>query len=93
MNKYIERKIERLYKKGNRLLEELDSVVYEHAKHQQENGETLDIGDSIMSAYEHALKSDLYRINTKLYKLSEKHGIQCNYFDFEYMDYSALAVA
>lgn len=92
MNKYIERKIERLYKKGNRLLEELDSVVYEHAQHQQES-ETLDIGDSIMSAYEHALKAELYRINAKLYKLSEKHGIQCDMFDFETMDYSGLAVA
>lgn len=92
MNKYIERKIKRLYKKGNRLLEELDYVVYEHAQHQQES-ETPDIGDSIMSAYEHALKSDLYRLNTKLYKLSEKYGVQCDYFDFETMDYSALAVA
>ncbi len=92
MNKYIERKIERLYKKGDRLLEELDNVVAEHAQHQQESG-MLGVGDSIMSAYEHALKSDLYRINAKLYELSEKYGVQCDYFDFKTCDYSALAVA
>lgn len=92
MNKHIERKIARLYKKGDKLLDELDSVVAEHAQHQQESN-TPDIGDSIMSAYEHALKSDLYRINTRLYKISERYGVQCDYYDFETCDYSALAVA
>ena len=88
----IEWKIKRLYKRGNKLLERLDFVVWEHAKYRQE-ADIIDEGDSIMSAYEHALKSDLYGINAQLCNIGKKYGRKCKLFDFEEMDYSGLVAA
>lgn len=90
MNKFlIELKIERLYKRGNKLLERLDYIVAEHAKHRQET-EEIDEFDSTLSAYEHALKSDLYGINARLSKVGQKYGRKCKLFDFEWNDYSGV---
>ncbi|MCH5158645.1 MAG: hypothetical protein J1F33_05560 [Clostridiales bacterium] len=88
----VKNKIARLRKRGNKLLEELDFVVAEHAERRNETG-IIDDFDSVMSAYEHALKSDLYIINAKLFKLNQKYGCKYDLFDFELMDYSGLAVA
>lgn len=88
----VKNKIARLRKRGNKLLEELDFVVAEHAERRKET-DIIDDFDSVMSAYEHALKSDLYRINARLFKLNQKYGCKCDLFDFELMDYSGLAVA
>lgn len=90
MNKFlIEWKIERLYRRGNKLLERLDYITVEHAKHRQET-EEADESDNILSAYEHALKSDLYGINARLYKLGQMIRAKVNLFDFEWNDYSGV---
>lgn len=90
MNKFlIEWKIERLYRRGNKLLERLDYITVEHAKHRQET-EEADESDNILSAYEHALKSDLYGINARLFKFGQMIRAKVNLFDFEYNDYSGV---
>ena len=87
----VKNKIARLRKRGNKLLEELDFVVAEHAERRKET-DIIDDFDSVLSAYEHALKSDLYRINARLFMLNQKYGCKCDLFDFELMDYSGLVV-
>ena len=62
----------------------------EHRRHETD---IIDDFDCVMSAYEHALKSDLYKINARLFKLNQKYGCKCDLFDCELMDYSGLAVA
>ena len=90
MNKFlIEWEIERLYRRGNKLLERLDYITVEHAKHRQET-EEADESDNILSAYEHALKSDLYGINARLFKFGQMIRAKVDLFDFEWNDYSGV---
>ena len=82
-------KIKRLYRRGNKLLEQLDYITAEHAKHRQIADE-IDEADSVLSAWEHTLKADLYSINARLCKVEHKSGFKCNLFDFECCDYSGV---
>ena len=69
MNKFlIEWEIERLYRRGNKLLERLDYITVEHAKHRQET-EEADESDNILSAYEHALKKRFVRHKRKAFQI------------------------
>lgn len=90
MNKFlIEWEIERLYRRGNKLLERLDYITEEHAK-RREKADMIDDGDSMLSAYEHALKSDLYGINARLFKFGQMIRAKVDLFDFEWNDYSGV---
>ncbi len=75
------KKIARLYKKGEKFLEQLRTVQGERKAYENEQTYKRIGLLSIMQGAEHEIKAELCAINAKLAKVSNKYGCYCEFYE------------
>lgn len=75
------KKVARLYKKGENLLEQLRTVQTERNTYENEQTYKRVGLLSIMYGAEHEIKAELCVINAKLAQVSNKYGCYCEFYE------------
>lgn len=75
------KKISRLYKKGEKLLEQLRTVQNERKTYENEQTYKRVELLSIMRGAEYEIKAELCAINAKLAQVSNKYGCYCEFYE------------